>query len=298
VQSIEGVVDDPVIVALRAAFTACHALQCGYCTPGMLLTARDIVLRLPQADDARLRLELSGNLCRCTGYDGIVRAIRRVLDDPPAVAEPARAAVPVAGAMALPEAAAAPRATLPAGDGSALHQTLRIALPVDVVWAAIQDPGLVAGCVPGARIARATADRVEGELVASLGPIRARFTGDAAVSYDAATRSGRIAGQGRDAASGTRLSVEAGFTAEPDGPDATLIRLDVSYALQGMLAQFGRGPVVRVFADTLAGAVAAALTARLTGGGVAAPRPLRIGGLLAAVIWRWLGRLRGSRSGG
>ena len=64
---------------LREAFTTEHALQCGYCTPGMLITARDIVTRLPQADEARIRLELAGNLCRCTGYRGIVRAIARVL---------------------------------------------------------------------------------------------------------------------------------------------------------------------------------------------------------------------------
>ena len=66
---------------LRAAFTAEHALQCGFCTPGMLATARDIVTRLPQADEARIRRELSGNLCRCTGYVGIVQAIARVLKE-------------------------------------------------------------------------------------------------------------------------------------------------------------------------------------------------------------------------
>jgi carbon-monoxide dehydrogenase small subunit len=79
VRTIEGFDDDPVMVELRAAFTSEHALQCGYCTPGMLLTARDIVTRLPDADEARIRKELSGNLCRCTGYMGIVRAIERVL---------------------------------------------------------------------------------------------------------------------------------------------------------------------------------------------------------------------------
>jgi carbon-monoxide dehydrogenase small subunit len=79
VRTIEGFAEDEVMERLRAAFTAEHALQCGYCTPGMLVTARDIVLRLPQADEARIRLELSGNLCRCTGYLGIVRAIQRVL---------------------------------------------------------------------------------------------------------------------------------------------------------------------------------------------------------------------------
>ena len=79
VRTIEGFDDDPVMAALREAFTAEHALQCGYCTPGMLVTARDIVTRLPEADEARIRKELSGNLCRCTGYMGIVSAIRRVL---------------------------------------------------------------------------------------------------------------------------------------------------------------------------------------------------------------------------
>jgi carbon-monoxide dehydrogenase small subunit len=79
VRTIEGFGDDPVMEELRQAFTAEHALQCGYCTPGMLLTARDIVTRLPGADEARIRLELSGNLCRCTGYVGIVNAIKVVL---------------------------------------------------------------------------------------------------------------------------------------------------------------------------------------------------------------------------
>ena len=79
VRTIEGYADDAVMAELRAAFTAEHALQCGYCTPGMLVTARDIVMRIPDADERRIRKELSGNLCRCTGYMGIVRAIQRVL---------------------------------------------------------------------------------------------------------------------------------------------------------------------------------------------------------------------------
>jgi carbon-monoxide dehydrogenase small subunit len=79
VRTIEGFDGDEVMARLREAFSVEHALQCGYCTPGMLVTARDIVLRLPDADEARIRLELSGNLCRCTGYRGIVLAIQRVL---------------------------------------------------------------------------------------------------------------------------------------------------------------------------------------------------------------------------
>ena len=79
VRTIEGFDDDVVMAQLRTAVTAEHALQCGYCTPGMLITARDIVERLPDATEAEIRSELAGNLCRCTGYVGIVRAIERVL---------------------------------------------------------------------------------------------------------------------------------------------------------------------------------------------------------------------------
>jgi len=80
VRTIEGFDEDPLMDALREAFSAEHALQCGYCTPGMLMIARDIVTRLPAADEARVREELAGNLCRCTGYVGIVRAILSVLE--------------------------------------------------------------------------------------------------------------------------------------------------------------------------------------------------------------------------
>jgi aerobic carbon-monoxide dehydrogenase small subunit len=81
VTTIEGLERDSIIEKLRDAFSREHGLQCGFCTPGMLITARDIVMRLPNADEGRVRRELSGNLCRCTGYVGIVRAISRVLEE-------------------------------------------------------------------------------------------------------------------------------------------------------------------------------------------------------------------------
>ena len=80
ITTVEGLArPDGSLSVLQDSFCEAHGLQCGYCTPGMLVTARDIVLRLPDADEARIRLELSGNLCRCTGYVGIVRAVARVL---------------------------------------------------------------------------------------------------------------------------------------------------------------------------------------------------------------------------
>jgi carbon-monoxide dehydrogenase small subunit len=87
VRTIEGFDDEPLMAELRAAFSAEHALQCGYCTPGMLISAHDIVTRLPDADAARVRYELAGNLCRCTGYIGIVRAVMRVIDTRRSAAE-------------------------------------------------------------------------------------------------------------------------------------------------------------------------------------------------------------------
>ena len=80
ITTIEGFDQDEPMAQLRQAFHDNHALQCGYCTPGMLVAARDIVTRLPDADEDRVRLELAGNLCRCTGYVGIVKAILSVLD--------------------------------------------------------------------------------------------------------------------------------------------------------------------------------------------------------------------------
>ncbi|MEX2454536.1 MAG: (2Fe-2S)-binding protein [Rhodospirillaceae bacterium] len=81
ITTIEGFDADSAMSLVRKAFHENHALQCGYCTPGMLVAARDIVLRLPDADEDRVRLELAGNLCRCTGYVGIVNAILAVLEE-------------------------------------------------------------------------------------------------------------------------------------------------------------------------------------------------------------------------
>jgi carbon-monoxide dehydrogenase small subunit len=282
VRTVEGLDDDPVTAALRAAFSAEHALQCGYCTPGMLVTARDIVRRLPQADDDRVRLELAGNLCRCTGYNGIVKAIRRVLDV--GVAEPVRTPAAAVAVVAVEAVAAVSPPTL-SPKSSGLSQSLKIGLPADVVWTAIQDPALVAGCVPGVRLTSTRGDRIEGEMLASLGPVRARFAGNATLSFDPPARAGRIAGEGRDTKGGTRLSAEAMFSVIPDGPDSALIKLDITYALRGALAQFGRGPVVEVLAAEIAGTAARNLEARLRG--IEPPaRPLRMGRLFITAPWR------------
>jgi len=79
IRTIEGYAQDVVMDTIRNCFIETHATQCGYCTPGMLATAYDIVTRLPGAGRERIKLELSGNLCRCTGYLQIVDAIQLAL---------------------------------------------------------------------------------------------------------------------------------------------------------------------------------------------------------------------------
>jgi carbon-monoxide dehydrogenase small subunit len=75
VETVEGFGGDPVIAALRRTFHQNHALQCGFCTPGMLITARDLILRQRAGSEREIRDGLAGNICRCTGYTNIVTAI-------------------------------------------------------------------------------------------------------------------------------------------------------------------------------------------------------------------------------
>jgi carbon-monoxide dehydrogenase small subunit len=75
VTTVEGLSRDDELSPLQAAFRKHHALQCGFCTPGMLVTAHALLSEEPDADKARIRDVLSGNLCRCTGYIPIIEAV-------------------------------------------------------------------------------------------------------------------------------------------------------------------------------------------------------------------------------
>jgi carbon-monoxide dehydrogenase small subunit len=79
VETVEGLGTLRKLNPLQEAFREHGALQCGFCTPGMLMTATDLIRKYPLATDADIREGLSGNLCRCTGYQHIVRAIRAVV---------------------------------------------------------------------------------------------------------------------------------------------------------------------------------------------------------------------------
>ncbi|GAB2745438.1 (2Fe-2S)-binding protein [Melaminivora jejuensis] len=77
ITTIEGLAQaNGTLHPVQAAFKECHGLQCGFCTPGMVLSSVDLLARHPDADEAQIREQLEGNLCRCTGYQNIVRAVQ------------------------------------------------------------------------------------------------------------------------------------------------------------------------------------------------------------------------------
>ncbi len=81
IATIEGLAQDGKLHPVQVAFKEHHALQCGFCTPGMIMCAVDMIRRIPDLDERTIREELEGNLCRCTGYQNIVRAIKAATDE-------------------------------------------------------------------------------------------------------------------------------------------------------------------------------------------------------------------------
>ena len=75
VTTIEGIAGADGLHPMQAAFKSCHGLQCGFCTPGMIMAAIDLVERTPKLTEAAIREGLEGNICRCTGYHNIVKAV-------------------------------------------------------------------------------------------------------------------------------------------------------------------------------------------------------------------------------
>ena len=81
ITSLEGLADVRAMQIIKQAFHDKHGLQCGFCTPGMLISTRDLLKRTPRPSESAVRDGLSGNLCRCTGYQGIVRAVLKAAED-------------------------------------------------------------------------------------------------------------------------------------------------------------------------------------------------------------------------
>ena len=82
VTTIEGLAKDGQLHPLQEGFWEEHGLQCGYCTPGMIMSAANLLAENPKPNEQQIRLGLEGNLCRCTGYEMIVRSVRWAIEHP------------------------------------------------------------------------------------------------------------------------------------------------------------------------------------------------------------------------
>ena len=320
VRTIEGFADDALMNALRGAFTRRHALQCGYCTPGMLVSAWDIACRLPHADEPRIRDELAGNLCRCTGYRGIVEAVTDVLADSPRPepALPFARRTPAAARMERPAAVPGKTPSAPArsgpdaktgggaagrtlprpggvADASSISWRTEVSASPETLWATLRDVPRMVDALPGAELAGPPDERpLRLRLVAAIGPMRASFAGEADVSFDDDARSGRIEGRAHDPASRSTSEGRVRFQVTGTPAGGAELDLAIRYRIRGPLAQFSRGPVVDAVIEQLLARFAENLGAAAAGEAIPkAPPPGGIRLLLAglgSVLRRWFTR--------
>jgi aerobic-type carbon monoxide dehydrogenase small subunit (CoxS/CutS family)/carbon monoxide dehydrogenase subunit G len=298
IRSIEDFDDDPLMGELRDAFSASHALQCGFCTPGMLASARDIVSRLGEVTDQRIREELSGNICRCTGYVGIVEAISAVSRGKvPAIAAVAAARVqktierggPVEASVTTPAARPAAEPTSSAtntGVGTTIEERITNKATPDRVWEALSDLRRVASCLPGAEITEIDGDTVKGRVRIALGPIKPAFSGEARVTMDAAKREGKMAGRGRDSGIGSSAEGEARWQVIDGVADNAVVVVNLTWRLTGPLAQFNRSGLIQDIVRRLAATFASNLEASIDNRAppVAVSQGISAFGLLWSVI--------------
>lgn len=331
VTTIEGLDNDEIAAELRIAFTQEHALQCGYCTPGMLVSARDVVLRMQAPSEHDIRVAMSGNLCRCTGYVGIIRAVQRVVEARrsrgiAAIPNGNRTrlgpsgsghAVPIA-ADSAPRAVSAPKAakklSIPAASAARMdpdwkpqttfNESFVVAHPVDVVWDFFGNVAGVASCLPGASLAGEPIDgHVEGQMKVKVGPISAEFQGVADITRDDAKRTGTIMGSGKDKRSNSATRGLVGYAVKQgDNPDETRVDVSIGFTLTGALAQFSRSGLVQDVAGRLIAMFVRNLEAKLSGNTEAiqgeAPgldAASLVFDVLKARLKRLFGRLFGSR---
>jgi aerobic carbon-monoxide dehydrogenase small subunit len=303
VRTVEGFPDDALMSRLREAFTKDHALQCGFCTPGMLIAAYDIVRRLPGASEAEIRHELAGNLCRCTGYVGIVRAIKRVMAETTAPARAARPAgiQPAAGPLPLftPVTSASSRTAVaapamvaelepPAAGWTRVSESFTIERAPAELWPLLGDVQRMAACMPGATLESFDGRNLRGHLNVRMGPIRTAFAGAATIERDDAQMTGRMTGGGDDKGSSRADGTVVYRLSPQQGGRATLVVVVMDFRLQGALAQFGRSGIVRELIGRTVAEFARNLARLGRGEATARSRELDAGQLVTSSLWSLL----------
>lgn len=288
---------------IQQAFHSHHALQCGFCTPAFLLSAYELLRDNPSLEGADLPAEMSGVLCRCTGYRGILDAVRDVSatypDGPPppgnlgtdrAMAVRAGAARPAAAGTPAPSPAGRAAPHVPATDVEApegeptavVDVTTVVAVEPSRVWELLTDIPRTARCLPGAELDAETAPgRYAGRARIAAGPLRFTFHGVAAVlTADSGTRTLRVVASGDEAGGGSTASADLTVRVEP-AESGSAVHATARIFLAGRIARFGRsiaGDISRGLFEQFGRNVEAALT----GGNdvVDAAAPVRVGSLI------------------
>jgi aerobic carbon-monoxide dehydrogenase small subunit len=311
--TVEGLGSQEDQHPLQQAFSAHHGLQCGFCTPGMLMTSYDLLADGTAVPPEDLPVEMSGVLCRCTGYRGILAAVADVAAEHPdglpaprncrphtLVGRTGGAPQEVVSGYASSSARIHSRPLrVPSGAPSATVEVrTELAVPVEKVWEVLDDFQRLAACLPGAELVEVLDDdRYHGRATVALGPVKLAFDGLAQVVEREGHRM-RVLAQGDDTG-GSTTQADIRLRAEPSDDGGAVLQADAALFLSGRIAQFGRalaGDVSRRMFEQFAAAVEE--NAR-TGRASAAPNPpgvlALLAGVVAARLRSVLRRIRGSR---
>lgn len=324
ITTIEGQDSDEVMRALRNAFSREHALQCGFCTPGMLASARDVVLRMPDASAQEIRIAMSGNLCRCTGYVGIIRAIQSVLSERKLNenvsdtfkverplgpvgsrlgTEPVESRTNVAAISRTPTSTnqliQPSSSTVDSFDDfkpqTTLKQSFLVRQPRSDVWALFANLDEVTACLPGASLKEPSKDgRLQLTMRVKVGPMAADFDGVAHAVQGTSTYTGIIYGSGQDARSrsATRGKIRYRVVEEPESR-ATRVDVELGFTITGPFAQVSRSGILNDVAKRMCASFAQNVELRLRNrhDGVrtdqidAPAERLDAGSLVLSVLW-------------
>ncbi|GAA1782525.1 2Fe-2S iron-sulfur cluster-binding protein [Streptomonospora arabica] len=283
VVTVEGLGRPDDLHPLQAAFGRNHALQCGFCTPGFLMSSYDLLSHEPAVAEEDLPEQLSGVLCRCTGYRNIVTAVaetaRAYPGGPPAPGNCAKRVLTGRGGPGAGAPAGAGGERVPAAEAGAEDVAIRLpdaeptvtvdltselAVDEDRLWRVLDDVHTLARCLPGAELTEELGpDRYAGRARVAVGPVKLSFTGVAHVlERDRERGRVHVVAQGQDTG-GARTQGDVVLTLDRADGGLTL-RAAADVYLTGRIAQFGRalaGDISRrmfeQFAESLEQAAAA-----------------------------------------
>ncbi|MGC5615391.1 xanthine dehydrogenase family Fe-S subunit [Georgenia sp. Z1491] len=255
IMTVEGLGRPDDLHPLQESFGRHHGLQCGFCTPGQLMSAYDLLDHEPGVSREELPEKMSGVLCRCTGYRNIMDAVAEVSEDhPDGVPAPHNCAT----AALLPRDSVGGRASAAGQDEAEVDQGVAeirmpateptVAIEVDdevaatpeQIWAVMADTERLARCLPGAELVSDFGDdRYKGRIRVALGPVKLAFVGDIhVVERDGTDRRIVALAQAEDAGGGS-VQARVLLTVAPHG-DGAVIHAEADLHMTGRIAQFGR----------------------------------------------------------